>query len=483
VSFLCIDIGTSNCRAALVSAAGRVEALDREPTGLGRQALPFSEADCDRIWTVAVKAAGRLMAANPKVDVDAVGVSSMLGYVLLDAQNHPLGPAVLYADNRAVEQAEAILRRVPDKEIHRITGRRASPELLAPKLLWMAAHEPELAARTRTVIGLKDDMVRRLTDVVSTDLAHANYSMIYDVAQGAYDRGLIRALGLEADRLLPEPVRPDRIVGGLSGHAASAIGLRQGTPVVSGSSDGTTAMYGGGLHDRSQAVLVSGSTDVLMMPAHGYPESASMALTINSGLESSSFLAGGATGYSGAALERFEVLFNRSFGSVEAAVSRVPPGARGLFVFPGLSGERAPYWRSGATGALRGLTMMHEPEHVFRALAEAISYRVRRLVKGLQQAGLDPEAIKVVGGLGGNDTINQIRADVAGVPMVRLEQLESTCLGTAMFCMSGLEGGGKVLDISRAWVKRRKFFEPDIKNTKTYDRLARTFEEALILYI
>ena len=70
-----------------------------------------------------------------------------------------------------------------------ITGRRAAPELLAPKLLWLKTHAPDIAGRIQSVIGLKDEMVRRLTGVVSTNVTHANYGMFFDVANGRFDRG------------------------------------------------------------------------------------------------------------------------------------------------------------------------------------------------------------------------------------------------------------------------------------------------------
>ncbi len=477
MSFLSIDIGTSSCRAALVSATGRIQFLARQPVHLSRQDYPFAEVDCSRIWNVVQEVVRRLLAKVPGKTIHAIGVSSMLGYVFLGKENRPLAPAMLYADNRAVRQVEEILRAVPGAQIHRITGRRVTAELLAPKLLWLKAHAPDLAGRIQTVIGLKDEMVRRLTGIVSTDVTHANYTMLFNVFTGRLDRGLIRQFGLDETRLIPEPLYSDQVVGGLCGNAAAALGILEGTPVVSGSSDGTTAMYGGGVCQEKKAVLVSGTTDVLMMLSPACPVDPGMVLTINSGLGKPAFLVGGATGYSGATLKRFEYLFNCSFDALEAAVAKVPPGSDGLFVLPGLAGERAPYWRSSVTGAIDGLTMMHEHAHVFRALVEGVSYRIRRLLQTLSQVGLETKEVKVVGGLAGIDAINQIRADVTGIRMVRLKQLESTCLGTAMFCMSALAGGGKVSEISRSWVRQAKAFDPDPEKTREYARLSELFEK------
>ena len=479
MTFLSIDIGSSTCRAALVSDGGQVRSIVRHPMDYRRQQAPYVEIDCDHAWSVVKTVVVRLLAENQETDIAAVGISAMLGYVPLGQDHLPLGPAILYADNRAVQEVDHLLRIVSGPEIHRITGRRATPELLAPKLLWFKTHQPDFYARIRTVFGLKDEMVRRLTGVVATDMAHANYSLLFDVGKGRYDRDLVRAVGLEADKLPPEPVFGDQVVGTVSAPAAGALGLKAGIPVVAGSSDGTTAMYGGGLHEPNKAVLVAGSTDVLMIPSGRYPLDRSMSLSINTGPDASTLLVGGATGYSGAALQRFEILMNRPFDSIATDLDQVPPGSEGLVVLPGLGGERAPYWRSGARGAMHGLTLAHGPEHLFKALIEGICFRIRRLLATLADAGLKAEAVNVVGGLGANRKINRIRADVTGVPMCPLAQSEATCVGTAMFCKSGLEGGGAMLAISRSWSLPAEAIDPDPVKTAVYDRLADAFEDFL----
>jgi sugar (pentulose or hexulose) kinase len=86
-------------------------------------------------------------------------------------------------DNHAAAEANEIRRRIPEKTVCRRTARRVSPELLAPKVMWLAREQPGLYRRIRAVIGLKDEMVRRLTGAVQTDLAHRDYSLIHQIKQ------------------------------------------------------------------------------------------------------------------------------------------------------------------------------------------------------------------------------------------------------------------------------------------------------------
>ena len=479
MSFLVIDVGTSSCRAAMVSVDGEITSITRHPLDMAVQSPPIAEVDCDLIWKAVCRVITREIEKTGADGVDAVGVSSILGYVLLGRDNRPLAPAILYADNRAAEQVKKILERVPQRDIMRLTGRRASPELLAAKLLWYGQYRPDLAQGIRKVIGLKDEIVRRLTGVVATDLAHANYTMLFNIAKGRFDENLMLELGFGNKRLFPDTDFADRVIGRLSGAAAVQTGLQEGTPVVLGSSDGTTAMYSGGVQAADRAVLVSGTTDVLMMLAEGYPAAPETALTVNSGPQPGMFLVGGATGFSGGAVSYFESLLKVTIGELEPLISALAPGSEGLLVLPGLTGERAPYWNASSTGAIFGLKPDHGPHHLFRALIEGTGLRIRRLIGALGKIGLKPGAVRVTGGLGASGLANRIRADVTGIEMIRMAQPEATCLGTAMFCKSGLMGGGAVSDISEEWCREESRFVPDLSLTSHYEKASQRFESLL----
>ena len=478
MSFLTVDIGTSSCRAAVVSNNGEINYLTRSSLSPSDQPPPFAEMDCDLIWKAVRQVIGRITAAELSSEIEAIGVSSFLAYVFLDADDRPLAPAILYADNRAVTQVEEILRVIPKRDLHRLTGRSPSPEALAAKLLWFKKNRPEMAGKIHKIIGLKDDIVRRLTGVVTTDLAHANYSMLFNISKNRFEADLIKDLKLEQIQF-PEPAFADRVVGRLNRKASEEVGLREGLPVVLGSSDGTTAMYGGGVCHKDRAVLVSGTTDVLMMLTKDYPDVPDPALTINSGPEPNLFLSGGATGLSGGTVRKFEHLFNCSVTDLEPLLAELPPGSHGLLVLPGLSGERAPYWQESTRGAICGLSLKHGPEHIFTALIEATGFRIRRLIKALESSSLKVGAVRVTGGLSDYDHVNRIRSNITGVEMIRMAQLEATCLGTAAFCKSGLMGGGAVLDITGEWVREERRFIPDLELTKKYAVVAEMFEQYL----
>jgi xylulokinase len=478
MSFLVVDCGTSACKAAVVSADGRILSWSRRPTRVLRPAPRHAEIDPDELWKKLVSAARAALRAAPAADrrIEAIGVSALLGYVFLGKSGRPLGPAVIWMDNRAGAEAEEIRRRIPEAELYARTGRRASAELLAPRLLWLKRRRPALARRVRTVIGLKDELVRRLTGVVQTDVAHLDYSLLYNVRACRLDEDILAELGL-SPHLLPPPRLATEVAGALTPAGASALGLPAGLPVICGSSDGTTAMYGGGVLHPGAAVLACGTTDVLMTAARGPVADDSRTLTLNSGMLPGLLLAGGAMGLAGGGLAHLERLLSVSVRGLSRQIARLPPGAGGLLALPGLTGERSPYWREQLTGAVVGLTLDHGPAQVLRAAMEAAAFRAARLLACLRRCGLSPARIHVTGGYAALGIWNRIRADATGLEVARPRVAEATALGTAMFCRAALEGGGALADISRRWVRLGRRHRPEPARNEAYRRQAVLFEE------
>jgi sugar (pentulose or hexulose) kinase len=475
MNFLVIDIGTSGCRAAVVSGNGEILSQSRGPIEVDHPRQSFAEIDTDRLWLLVQRVIRSEVHKHPGLTFDAIGVSAMLGYVFLDNADQPLMPAITYADNRATRETEKIRHLIPDEEFFAVTGRKPSPLLLAPKIKWLERHRPDTAKKLVRVIGLKDEIVRRLSGTSQTDVAHLDYSGLHNVYTAEPASDILAALDIKSG-LLAAPAPATAIAGRLSAAAAGPLELTRGTPVICGSSDGTTAMYGAGILEDGKAVLVSGTTDVLMMGCQAVPRSPSHALSVNSGMLPGTFLVGGPLGLAGGCLQYFEQLLQTSVRELEKKIADLPPGSDGLLIFPGLTGERAPYWKTYLTGTITGLTPNHQSEHILRAVMEGCALRTLKLLDILSQNRLRPRALNIVGGGANIDVWNQIRADVFGLEIQKLAITEATCLGTALFCRAALDKARSLPEISAAWITAAKRFRPHPEQTRVYQKLARLFE-------
>jgi sugar (pentulose or hexulose) kinase len=475
MNFLAIDVGTSACRATVVSGKGEILSQSRCPVRIDQPRPSFAEIDTDRLWLAVQKVIRSEIDKHPGITFAAIGVSAMLGYVFLDKAGRSLMPAITYADNRATAEIKKIRQLFPEEKFFAITGRRPSPLLLAPKIKWLVKHRPDAAKKLDRIIGLKDDIIRRLSGNIQTDVAHLDYSGLYNIYKGKLESDILDALDIKQN-LFPAPAPATAIAGTVSIEAATKLGLIHGTPVIAGSSDGTTAMYGAGVLEEGTAVLVSGTTDVLMMYSASAPRNTNRALCVNSGMVPGSYLVGGPLGLSGGTLQYFEQLLQTSVTRLEEKIDTLPPGSNGLLVLPGLTGERSPYWKEYLTGAITGLTPDHKSQHFLRAVMEGCVLRMLRLLDILSQERLQPKALNVVGGGANIDVWNRIRSDATGLEVRKLAVTEATSLGTALFCKAGLDKTRSLKEIAREWLKVDKRFSPDNKHTRIYKELARLFE-------
>jgi xylulokinase len=473
--FLVIDCGTSSCRAAVISGQGKILSQSRQPVTIKHPEPTFAEINTDHLWHQVQKLIQSETKKHPGIRFDAIGVSAMLGYVFLGASGDPLMPAIIYSDNRATVESKEIRQLISDDAFYAITGRQISPFLLAPKIKWLEKNRPDLFTRLNSIIGLKDDIVRRLTGRIQTDITHLDYSGLYDVRQSRFAPDLLDTLGIKK-HLFPPSTSPFAMAGTvIKGYGDS--GLIPGTPVITGSTDGTTAMYGAGILEKRNAVLVSGTTDVLMQLSDTAIKDDSRTLNLNSGILPNTFLVGGPLGASGGTLNHFEAMLNTSAEKLEIEIDKLPPGAEGLLFFPGLTGERSPYWKEHLTGGIVGLTFAHKAPHILRAIMEGCALRLERLLEIFVKNGLNPHTLTVAGGGANSHTWNQIRCDATGLNVIIPAVSEATCLGTALFCKSGLDATTAPAEISRKWQTEKKRYAPCNRHTRTYRQLAAIFND------
>lgn len=476
--FLCIDLGTSNCKACVVSEQGEILAQEKHPYRInlgGNRA----EIDPDQVWKVVADTIRALLHDYPANRIQGVGISTLLGYVFLDSKGKPVRPAILYLDNRAEKECqEAAQREDLSPSLHR-TGRRLTPELLAPQVRWIRKHEEDYFHRIHKILGLKDYLVFRLTGELGTDFAHLNYSCLYDLEKGQLDPALLAWVGLERE-IFPPCSYPYEVAGSIQESASQETGIPKGIPVVRGSTDGTTAMYGGGMAGGGTAVWVSGTTDVTMcLHRCPIPDSQGI-LSQNTGMVPGTFALGGATGLSGGTLIRMKEVFSIRVEELIPSISSIPPGSEGLVFSPGLRGERSPYWSSSTRGTILGWGMEHTTLHFIRAWVEGATYRIYRILHTLQSREVKVQALHLGGGGAIWDTVNQVRADILGLPIKRLTQVEGTILGVALFAAVGIGLFPSLSEGTKEWIRIDREYIPDLGRSTLYRELFHKYEEQLV---
>ncbi|MFB0547199.1 MAG: FGGY-family carbohydrate kinase, partial [Anaerolineae bacterium] len=353
------DLGTTGNKASLFDAEGRAQAsafAGYETTYPGSNWAEQDPGD----WWQAVRDSSRELLAKADVPADeiaAIGFSGqMMGCLPVDERGNPLRSSIIWADMRAVAEAQFLAEKCGADEIYRRTGHRAVASYSAAKILWVKNHQPDIYAKTHKFLQAKDYSVYKLTGRFATDCSDASGTNLLDLDEMRWAPDVLEAVGIDGD-LLPAPLPSSTVVGELTSRAAEETGLAPGTPVVIGGGDGACATTGAGVVDEGDAYNYIGSSSwisiVTRQPIYD-PKQRTFTFVC---LDPEFFFptgtmqaAGGSYGWLECVL-RGEEEEERLYQTMDTEAEAVEPGAGGLIFLPYLIGERSPHWNPKARGA------------------------------------------------------------------------------------------------------------------------------------
>jgi xylulokinase len=473
-----IDVGSQSVKAVLMDADGAEVAHTWTSQRTTYPASGWAEQD-PVAWERAVAECVRGLRGLTGIgrgEVDVLALACQVdGLVALGAQLRPLRPAMIWLDRRATRESRLLSDAVGEDALVARTGLNPDASHTAPKAMWLREKEPETYRATRWLTSVAGHLNGWLTGEVVHDHANASSTLLYDLASRAWCDELIGHAGLDAMRL--PRIRPaTSVIGPLRPEAAEELGLSPSCLVAAGTGDDHAAALGAGALCPGVTVDVTGTAEpvavaswepvfdderLLETHAHAVED---MLLIQNPG-----FVSGGSTSW-------WARTHGVTQGEMFALADRAPAGSGGALFLPALSGAMAPRWNERMRGCFAGLGLHHGATHMARAVLEGCSYALRDIVDRFASLGLGGEELRVVGGGARSPLWLQIKADVTGRPVRRVEGDYATSAGAAM--LAGV-AAGNFCDLHDAAARAvRLAVEPIVPQPVN----AETYEEAYGAY-
>jgi xylulokinase len=484
------DLGTTGNKATIYNAEGALVGSAFYSYGTEFAHTNWAEQNPEDWWR-AVCVSTQELSRSAWIRPDDIAVitfsGQMMGCVPLDAHARPLRNAIIWADQRSVDQERWLGERISPAEVYRITGHRLSASYSLCKMLWIRDHQPDMYHATYKFLHAKDAIVARLTGNFVTEPTDASGMNLYDLDTGTWSDRIITAAELDAAKL-PDIKRSIDVVGEVLPAVADEIGVAAGTPVVIGGGDGMCAAAGAGVVQEDTAYNYIGASSWIALAtprpiydpayrtftwAHLVPGLFSPCGTMQ--------MAGGSYQWARDQLcpleqQAAEALGISPYELMNLNAEKSPPGANGLIFLPYLLGERSPRWNPRARGAFVGLTVRHTREDMVRAVLEGITMNLRVILEAFTAQGALIDAMRVIGGGARGRFWNRIMADVYGIPVHRLTILqEATSMGAAL---AGGIGVGIYRDFSMSETMNEiaETITPGAAAQEVYNRLYPIFE-------
>ena len=192
-----------------------------------------------------------------------IGLSGhMHGATLLDAADKPLRPCILWNDVRSAEEAAEL---DGDARFRAITGNIVFPGFTAPKLVWVARHEPAIFAKVAKVLLPKDYVRLKLTGDYASDMSDSAGTSWLDVAQARLERRAARRDRASPARRCRSSSRAPPATGVLRAELAQRWGMTRQPVVAGGGGDNAASACGVGVVKPGTAFVSLGTSGVLFV--------------------------------------------------------------------------------------------------------------------------------------------------------------------------------------------------------------------------
>ncbi len=392
--YIGLDLGTSGLKAILIDDAQRVLAEATMPLEVNRPFDGWSE-QAPASWLDAADAAMRALGAQADLSgVRGIGLSGhMHGATLLDAADEVLRPCILWNDTRSASQAAAL---DADPRFRALTGNIVFPGFTAPKLVWVAEHEPQVMARVAKVLLPKDYLRLWLTGEHVAEMSDAAGTSWLDTGARDWSDDLLAATGLTRGHM-PRLVEGAEVSGHLRADLATGWGLPQGVVVAGGGGDNAASAVGVGVVRAGDAFVSLGTSGVLFAASDAYqPDAASAVHTFCHALPGTWHQMGVILAAADA-LNWYAGVVGEPAAKLTGKLGALRAPGRTLFL-PYLGGERTPHNDAAVRGSFLHLDHATDRAALTRAVLEGVTHAFRDSFDALTSTGTRITRLIGVGG-------------------------------------------------------------------------------------
>lgn len=442
------DVGTSGCKAVLVSPEGRLleTAYSPYPTIYPRPL--WAEQNPGDWWEAVAESTRRVMQAGAVKPGDILGLAfstQMVNAIPIDAHGEPIGPCISWLDGRAWEEAQLVMRKVGGARIFSlIVGSALTGKDLLPKYLWLKRHAPDVYERAAAIVDCSSYLLYKATGKLVYEWSVASVTGLFNLKSKTWDTPLIRYAGLKPEKFPPLVRSCDR-VGGLCQEAADKLGLPAGLPVFGGAGDAMTAAIGSGAVCEGEAHLCLGTSGFVGIVTARRVVGRRGIVTIQSADPDKLLMV--AETETAAACLRWAVkeLYGLepgedAFARMNQEVAGVEPGSADLIFTPWMYGERCPVADESLRAAFINLGANHTRAHMARAIYEGVAYNIRWILESIARYyGFSADPLRVLGGGALSEPWMRIMADVCQRKLeIVPHPQEVSAIGAALVAAVGL---------------------------------------------
>lgn len=426
-----IDLGTSYFKLGLFDRNGTLRGLGRVAVANQSDDRTRFEVPADHFWSLLGEGLGQACreAKASAEQIQAVGYSSQANsFILLDANDKPLTPLILWPDRRA-EKVDSAVEQLWGRDDFLTTtglGMACTPEFCVVKLRWLQQNQPEMWSRVARVMTISDYLTYMLTGETVGDMGTASLLGLFDLQnQRWWDEGF-NVLGLSRQQF-STPLRPGTVAGKTSNNGTELLGLKAAIPFAVGGLDHHVAAVGAGIGEIADMSESTGTVLACLKYSRRYEPRINCCM--GPGLDDTHYYQLAFNDNGAGSLEWYQRRHapDHTIAELSKMAESIAAGSDGLIAKP----QSSQY--PGLTG-FANATPSHTHGHFVRAIMESTAASLAELVADLCPQNT-PARIIATGGGARSDLWLRIKADTLAAEFIPANCTEPACKGAATLAM------------------------------------------------
>lgn len=399
-----IDIGSSSIKVSLMDV--------HSGECMGSVSMPDSEMAIDALksgwaeqsplmwWDYVCSAILRLGSQFDLGEIAAIGITyQMHGLVCLDSDGVPLRKSIIWCDSRAAEiGAEALEEIGRESCLERTLN---SPgNFTASKFAWVKRNEPDLFARTASIMLPGDFIAYKLSGKIATTSSGLSEQILWDFKDDKRADFVAEHYGIPLD-IIPEDLPSIGIQSYTDESAELLLGIKQGTPISYRAGDQPNNAFSLNVMENGEIAATGGTSGVVYgvtdMPKADPLSRVNTFLHVNHSSGAPRYgvlLCINGTGILNAWVRR-NMAADLSYDEINALCESVEAGSDGVVMLPFGNGAERMLENRFTGASLSGVDLnRHGKAHVLRASQEGIAFAFRYGIDIMKEVGLKPEVIR-----------------------------------------------------------------------------------------
>ncbi|MCD4826323.1 MAG: xylulokinase [Acholeplasmataceae bacterium] len=472
--FIGIDLGTSSVKIVLVDKTGLIVNTVSNSYDLFIPKPSWTEQDPNDWYMQTIKGLKEIVEGYED-EIEGISFSGQMhGLVILDKNDNILRNALLWNDQRTIDEVNYLNEEIGIDNLLEFTGNIALTGLTAPKIMWVKNHEPDIFAKIDKVMLPKDYLIYKLTNVFASDVSDLSGTLYFNPRTKDYSNEMLDIIGIQKS-MLPKIYESYQVVGNLSDEIKTILNINNNIKVIAGGGDQAVGAIGTGVVGNGECSISLGTSGVIFVSSenfnvdkishfqsysHANGKYHMMAVMLNA--------AGSIKWWNESILNT--VNYNEYYDKVSKANIEEQ-----LFFLPYLTGERAPINDPYAKGVLFGLGVHHKVEDIDLAVVEGVTFALRDSFELIKKLGVDIKRVRITGGGAKSRVWAQMISDILNVEVSKIKSEEGPALGAAILAMVGCKVFNSVEDACKEIVELDQLFVPDPLKSKYYDVKYSTF--------